>query len=69
MTNDITPKFREYIATMTYSMGREISPLRLYHITLKDSELFGNRGWTDVMMSLHHKDTRLIIQYTGVRKG
>jgi hypothetical protein len=66
MTNTTPSKNREYITTMVYTMGTEISPTILYHVTMKECNRLRDVGWVEVLISLQHVGEKLSIRYTGI---
>ncbi len=66
MTNTTSSKNREYIITMVYMMGTEISPTILYHVTMKECNRLRDVGWAEVLVSFQHIGEKLSVRYTGI---
>lgn len=66
-----TPDYpkREYISTMIYKTGSEISPTLLFHMTMKECNRLREKGWDEVQMNLQHKGNELFVRFSGVKKG
>jgi hypothetical protein len=59
---------RDYIVTMVYKTGSEISPTLLFHMTMKECNRLREKGWDEVLMNLQHRGTELIVRFSGIKK-
>ena len=60
---------REYICTMIYKTGSEISPTLLFHMTMKECNRLREKGWDEVQMNLQHKGNELYVRFAGIKRG
>lgn len=66
MTEEFPNQKRMYIKTLTYRIGKEVSPLILFRITSRDINKYEKEGWSGILMSFEQRGETISIQYTGI---